>query len=110
MLPLAMPAYVMAYAYTDWLEFAGPVQSALRRLTGLAAREYWFPEIRSLWGAAAILSFALYPYVYIIARTAFTELSRGALGAGRALADLDDLRSVPTAGAEPARCSQDVAA
>jgi iron(III) transport system permease protein len=83
MLPLAVPAYVMAYAYTDWLEFAGPVQSGLRQLTGLGAREYWFPEIRSLGGAAAILSFALYPYVYIIARTAFTELSRGALEAGR---------------------------
>jgi iron(III) transport system permease protein len=83
MLPLAMPAYVMAYAYTDWLEFAGPVQSGLRQLTGLGPREYWFPEIRSLGGAAAILSLALYPYVYIIARTAFTELSRGALEAGR---------------------------
>jgi iron(III) transport system permease protein len=82
-LPLAVPAYVMAYAYTDWLEFAGPVQSGLRQLTGLGAREYWFPEIRSLGGAAAILSFALYPYVYIIARTAFAELSRGALEAGR---------------------------
>ena len=82
-LPLAMPAYVMAYAYTDWLQFSGPVQSALRAWTGLGPREYWFPDIRSLWGAAAILSFALYPYVYIIARTAFAELSRSALEAGR---------------------------
>jgi iron(III) transport system permease protein len=83
MLPLAMPAYVMAYAYTDWLQFTGPVQSTLRHLTGWQAREYWFPEIRSLAGAAAMLSFALYPYVYLIARTAFIELPRSAIEAGR---------------------------
>jgi iron(III) transport system permease protein len=83
MLPLAMPAYVMAYAYTDWLQFAGPVQSWLRAVTGWQAREYWFPEVRSLPGAAAMLSFALYPYVYLIARTAFLELSRSAIEAGR---------------------------
>ena len=83
MLPLAMPAYVMAYAYTDWLEFAGPVQTALRAATGWQAREYWFPQIRSLGGAAVILSLAFYPYVYLIARTAFLELSRSAIEAGR---------------------------
>ena len=83
MLPLAMPAYVMAYAYTDWLQFSGPVQSALRSATGWEARDYAFPEIRSLWGAAAMLSFAFYPYVYLIARTAFHELSRSAVEAGR---------------------------
>jgi iron(III) transport system permease protein len=83
MLPLAMPAYVMAYAYTDWLQFTGPVQSWLRALTGWGAQDYWFPEIRSLWGAAAMLSFALYPYVYLIARTAFHDLSRSAIEAGR---------------------------
>jgi iron(III) transport system permease protein len=82
-LPLAMPAYVMAYAYTDWLQFTGPVQSSLRALTGWQAREYWFPEIRSLYGAAAMLSFALYPYVYLLARTSFLEMSRSALEAGR---------------------------
>jgi len=82
-LPLAMPAYVMAYAYTDWLQFTGPVQTYLRALTGWQAREYWFPEIRSLYGAAAMLSFALYPYVYLLARTSFLELSRSALEAGR---------------------------
>jgi iron(III) transport system permease protein len=82
-LPLAMPAYVMAYAYTDWLQFSGPVQSAIRAVTGWQAREYWFPEVRSLGGAAAMLAFALYPYVYIIARTAFTDLSRSAIEAGR---------------------------
>jgi iron(III) transport system permease protein len=83
LLPLAMPAYVMAYAYTDWLQFSGPVQSALRGLTGWQARDYWFPEVRSLAGAAAMLSFALYPYVYLIARTAFQDLSRSAIEAGR---------------------------
>jgi iron(III) transport system permease protein len=82
-LPLAMPAYVMAYAYTDWLQFTGPVQSALRAATGLQAREYWFPEIRSLYGAAAMFSFALYPYVYLLARTAFLEQSRSAIEASR---------------------------
>jgi iron(III) transport system permease protein len=80
-LPLAMPAYVMAYAYTDWLQAAGPVQSALREITGWQVREYWFPEIRSLPGAAAMLSFALYPYVYLLARAAFLEQSRTALEA-----------------------------
>jgi len=82
-LPLAMPAYVMAYAYTDWLQFTGPVQTALRTQFGWQAREYWFPEIRSLGGAALLLSFALYPYVYLLARTAFLDLSRSALEAGR---------------------------
>lgn len=82
-LPLAMPAYVMAYAYTDWLQFSGPVQTALRELTGWRARDYWFPEIRSLYGAAAMFSFALYPYVYLLARTAFLEQSRSAMEAAR---------------------------
>lgn len=83
LLPVAMPAYVMAYAYTDWLQFTGPVQSGLRALTGWQAREYWFPEVRSLPGAAVMLSFALYPYVYLVARTAFQDLSRSAIEAGR---------------------------
>ena len=82
-LPLAMPAYVMAYAYTDWLQFTGPVQGLLRAATGWQAREYWFPDIRSIPGAAAMLSFALYPYVYLLARTAFLDVSRSALEAGR---------------------------
>ena len=90
LLPLAMPAYVMAYAYTDWLQFSGPVQSALRAVTGWQAREYWFPDVRSLGGAAVMLSFALYPYVYLIARTAFHDLSRSAIEAGR-LAGYDAL-------------------
>ncbi|MEP6678022.1 MAG: iron ABC transporter permease [Betaproteobacteria bacterium] len=82
-LPLAMPAYVMAYAYTDWLQFSGPVQTALRALTGWKAGDYGFPEIRSLGGAAAMFSFALYPYVYVLARAAFLAQSRSALEAAR---------------------------
>ena len=82
-LPLAMPAYVMAYAYTDWLQAAGPMQSALREITGWRVREYWFPEIRSLPGAAAMLSFALYPYVYLLSRTAFLDQSRTTMEAAR---------------------------
>jgi len=91
-LPLAMPAYIMAYAYTDWLQFAGPVQTGLRALTGWHAREYWFPEVRSLGGAAAMLSFSLYPYVYLLARTSFKEMSGSALEAGR-LAGYSGVRS-----------------
>jgi iron(III) transport system permease protein len=82
-LPLAMPAYVMAYAYTDWLQAAGPVQTALRELTGWQIREYWFPEMRSLPGAAAMLSFALYPYVYLLSRSAFLDQSRTTMEAAR---------------------------
>jgi iron(III) transport system permease protein len=82
-LPLAMPAYVMAYAYTDWLQAAGPVQTALREITGWQVRQYWFPEIRSLPGAAAMLSFALYPYVYLLSRTAFLDQSRTTMEAAR---------------------------
>jgi iron(III) transport system permease protein len=84
-LPLAMPAYVMAYAYTDWLQFAGPVQTWLREATGWHAREYWFPEIRSLGGAIAVLSFALYPYVYLLARASFLDQSRAAAESARLL-------------------------
>ena len=73
LLPMAVPAYVMAYAYTDFLQFAGPVQSLLREWTGWGPGDYWFPDVRSLWGAVAMLSFVLYPYVYLLARAAFLE-------------------------------------
>jgi len=82
-LPMAIPAYVMAYAYTDWLQTAGPVQSLLRDVTGWRVRQYWFPEIRSLPGAAAMLSFALYPYVYLLTRSAFLEQSRSSYEAAQ---------------------------
>jgi iron(III) transport system permease protein len=83
LLPLAVPAYVMAYAYTDFLQFAGPVQSWLRALTGWGPQDYWFPDIRSLGGAIAMLSLVLYPYVYLLARAAFLEQSDSMLEAAR---------------------------
>jgi iron(III) transport system permease protein len=76
LLPFAMPAYVIAYLYTDLLEYAGPVQGALRDLFGWkTARDYWFPDIRSLGGAIAMLTLVLYPYVYLLARASFLEQS-----------------------------------
>lgn len=84
-LPLAVPAYVMGYTWTDLLQFAGPVQTALREAFGWGARDYWFPEIRSVGGAATMFVFVLYPYVYLLARTAFIEQSVCALDAGRTL-------------------------
>ncbi|GBD44785.1 Sulfate transport system permease protein CysW [bacterium HR40] len=85
LLPLAMPAYVLAYAYTDFLQVTGPLQSWLRQVTGLGVRDYWFPEIRSLGGAVFVLSMALYPYVYALARAAFVEQSQCALEVSRTL-------------------------
>ena len=84
-LPLAMPAYIMAYAYTDLLQFTGPVQSWLRELTGWQAREYWFPEIRSIGGAITMLGLVLYPYVYLVVRAAFLDQSVGIIEVGRTL-------------------------
>ncbi|WP_265919183.1 ABC transporter permease [Cupriavidus nantongensis] len=84
-LPMAMPAYVIAYAYTDALQFAGPVQGWLRELTGWRARDYWFPEIRSLGGAIALFSLVLYPYVYLTARAAFLQQTQNTLEAARLL-------------------------
>ncbi|HYC48947.1 MAG TPA: iron ABC transporter permease [Burkholderiales bacterium] len=83
LLPMAVPAYVMAYAYTDFLQFAGPVQMWLRELTGWGPREYWFPDVRSLGGAVVMLSFVLYPYVYLLARSAFLEQSDSMLEVAR---------------------------
>jgi len=84
-LPLAVPAYVMAYVYTDFLQFSGPVQSLLREVMGWGPRDYWFPEIRSLGGAIVMLTLVLYPYVYLLARAAFLEQSVCALEVSRTL-------------------------
>lgn len=84
-LPLAFPAYVLAYAYTDLLSHSGAVQSALRAVTGWGPRDYWFPNIRSLPGAAAMLICVLYPYVYLLARAAFAQQSATAYLAARSL-------------------------
>jgi len=85
LLPLAVPAYVVAYAYTDWLQFSGPVQSWLREAMGWRRGDYWFPEIRSLGGAAAMFVCVLYPYVYLLTRVAFLEQSPSVAEAGRTL-------------------------
>ncbi len=84
LLPMAVPAYVMAYAYTDFLQFSGPVQTWIRELSGWGPREYWFPDVRSLGGAVVMLSFVLYPYVYLLARSAFLEQSDNMLEVARA--------------------------
>ena len=84
-IPLAFPAYVLAYAYTHVLDHPGIVQTALRDLTGWGPRDYWFPEIRSLGGAAAMLTLVLYPYVYLLARAAFLGQSATTFLAARSL-------------------------
>ncbi|MEL7444187.1 MAG: iron ABC transporter permease [Pseudomonadota bacterium] len=84
-LPLTYPAYVLAYAYTDLLDHPGVVQTTLRDVMGWGPRDYWFPEIRSLGGAAAMLTFVLYPYVYLLARAAFLQQSSTAYVAARSL-------------------------
>ena len=85
LLPMAMPAYLMAYAYTDLLDVTGPVQTAFRAWTGLGVRQYWFPPIRSLGGAVAVMALVFYPYVYLLARAAFLEQSVCVLEASRTL-------------------------
>ena len=75
-LPLALPAYVASYALVDLLEYAGPIQSLLRSIFNWqTSQDYWFPEVRSLSSAIFVLSLALYPYVYLMARSAFLEQS-----------------------------------
>lgn len=86
LLPLAIPAYIGAYALVDLLEYAGPVQGGLRALMGWqSARDYWFPEVRSTGAATLVLAAALYPYVYLLARAAFREQSGSAYEVARAL-------------------------
>ncbi|PKO49610.1 MAG: iron ABC transporter permease, partial [Betaproteobacteria bacterium HGW-Betaproteobacteria-21] len=84
-LPLAVPAYVMAYVYTDFLQFVGPVQTGLRETFGWTRADYWFPDVRTVGGAVVMFMFVLYPYVYMIARAAFLERAGGMLEAGRSL-------------------------
>lgn len=76
LLPLAMPAYIIAYTYTGMLDFAGPVQSQLREWFDWRYGDYWFPEVRSLPGAIVMMALVLYPYVYLMARTAFASQSQ----------------------------------
>ncbi|MGE0332977.1 MAG: ABC transporter permease [Ramlibacter sp.] len=83
LLPLAMPAYVVAYAYTDFLQFSGPLQSGVRATFGMQGRV--FPEVRSVGGAAWVFVFALYPYVYLLARAALSERAAHLMEAARLL-------------------------
>ncbi|MDN3681504.1 iron ABC transporter permease [Vibrio tapetis subsp. quintayensis] len=84
-LPLAMPGYIVGYIFTDWFDFAGPVQVMLRNLTGWGPGEYWFPDLRTLPGAIFVLSLVLYPYVYLLARAAFMEQNVSLLQSARLL-------------------------
>ena len=81
LLPLAMPAYVVAYAYSDFLQYSGPLQTLLRTATG--AQGAMLPEVRSVWGAAWVFTFALYPYVYLLARAALSERATHLMEAAR---------------------------
>ncbi len=86
LLPMAMPAYVVAYVYTDLLDYSGPIQTGLREMFGWQTkRDYWFPEIRSLPGAACMLILVLYPYVYLLTRSSFVKQARCYLDASRLL-------------------------
>ncbi|MBL3528690.1 MAG: iron ABC transporter permease [gamma proteobacterium endosymbiont of Lamellibrachia anaximandri] len=85
LLPLAIPAYIIAYTYTGLLDFAGPLQTGLRDSFGLEGGDYYFPEVRSLGGAVIMLSLVLYPYVFMLARSSFLGQSSSTLEAGRAL-------------------------
>lgn len=84
-LPLAMPAYIVAYSYAGLLDAAGPLQTQLRQLTGWGYQDYWFPAIRSLPGAILVLSLVLYPYVYLLARQSFAEQNPAWREAARSL-------------------------
>ncbi len=86
LLPLAAPAYLLAYTYTHLLDFFGPIQTTLRSVFGwVSVNDYWFPEIRNIWGAIAMLILVLYPYVYLLVRVAFLEQATGMLEASRCL-------------------------
>ncbi len=104
-IPLAMPTYIVAYCYAEILDYSGPVQSALRELMGWkSARDYWFPEIRSLPGAMFVMASVLYPYVYMTARASFVQQSVCALEVARTLGrtPLGTFRAVALPLARPA--------
>jgi iron(III) transport system permease protein len=85
LLPFAVPAYIIGYTYTDFLQYAGPLQSALREATGWTRQDYWFPEIRSIGGAITVMSLVFYPYVYLLARAAFLTQATCLLDVSRTL-------------------------
>lgn len=85
LLPLVLPTYIIGYAYADLLAFAGPVQTTMRGLTGWSRDDYWFPDLGSAAGVAALFILVLYPYVYLAARAAFLSQSRTLIEASRIL-------------------------
>lgn len=86
LLPLAMPAYLVAYLYTDLFDYAGPVQRFLRAQFGWQSpQDYWFFDIRTLAGAGVIIALVLFPYVYMLTRTAFEQQDKHLLRASRTL-------------------------
>ncbi len=85
LLPMAFPAYILAYTYTDFLQVSGPVQSFIRDMFELRPRQYPFPDVRSLGGAVTMLTLALYPYVYLLARTSFLQSHNLLLEAAQSL-------------------------
>ena len=86
MLPLAMPAYLVAYLYTDLFDYAGPVQRLLRAWFGWSSpNDYYFFDIRTIGGAAIVIALVLFPYVYMLTRTAFEQQDRNLLRASRLL-------------------------
>jgi len=86
LVPLALPTYIVAYAYVDFLTYAGPLQGWLREVMGWKTpHDYWFPEVRSMGGAIVILALVLYPYVFLTARASFLRQSTSQLEAARTL-------------------------
>jgi iron(III) transport system permease protein len=104
-LPLAMPTYIVAYCYVELLDYSGPVQQVLRALFGWhSARDYWFPDVRTLGGCVLVLSSVLYPYVYLSARASFAQQSVCVLEVARTLGQtpIGAFRSVALPLARPA--------
>ena len=95
-LPLAMPGYIVGYIYTDWFDYAGPVQHFIRAVMDWNASDYWFPDIRTLPGAVFVLALVLYPYIYLMARAAFMEQNVSLLQSARLLGStpVDSFRRV----------------
>ena len=104
LLPMAMPAYIIAYSYTGAFDAAGPVQEMIREWMDWEYNDYWFPEVRSLGGAVAMLSFVLYPYIYLLSRASFLEQSVCVLEVSRTLGcnSVDAFRRVALPLARPA--------
>jgi iron(III) transport system permease protein len=85
-LPLALPTYITAYCYGEFLDYTGPLQTALRGIAGFTSyKDYWFPNVRSLGGAVFIMAAVLYPYVYLTARASFALQSAHVLEVARTL-------------------------